>query len=161
MGFSPRTETLLTRANVICEGRGVRLTDLRRQVLGLILDRDGADRRLRPAGPASQHPPRRRAAHGVSRAGVPAGTGAGAQAGEPAVVRRVHRRGRPRSRRPVSDLPDLRQGDRTRGPRTCTRAWKMPPSGWGSRSARQPSKPKANARVARGYEEGISPVGQK
>jgi Fur family zinc uptake transcriptional regulator len=40
MGFSPRTETLLTRANVICEGRGVRLTDLRRQVLGLILDRD-------------------------------------------------------------------------------------------------------------------------
>jgi len=40
MGFSPRTETLLTRANVICEGRGVRLTDLRRQVLGLILDRE-------------------------------------------------------------------------------------------------------------------------
>lgn len=40
MGFSPRTETLLTRANVICDGRGVRLTDLRRQVLGLILDRD-------------------------------------------------------------------------------------------------------------------------
>ena len=34
MGFSPRTETLLSRANVICEGRGVRLTDLRRQVLG-------------------------------------------------------------------------------------------------------------------------------
>jgi Fur family transcriptional regulator, zinc uptake regulator len=41
MGFSPRTETLLNRAHVICEGRGVRLTDLRRQVLGLILDRDG------------------------------------------------------------------------------------------------------------------------
>ena len=40
MGFSPRTETLLSRASVICEGRGVRLTDLRRQVLGLILDRD-------------------------------------------------------------------------------------------------------------------------
>src|SRR5580698_3179684 len=40
MGFSPRTETLLTRAAVICEGRGVRLTDLRRQVLGLILDRE-------------------------------------------------------------------------------------------------------------------------
>src|ERR1700744_998535 len=40
MGFSPRTETLLTRANSICEGRGVRLTDLRRQVLGLILDRE-------------------------------------------------------------------------------------------------------------------------
>ena len=40
MGFSPRTETLLTRATMICEGRGVRLTDLRRQVLGLILDRD-------------------------------------------------------------------------------------------------------------------------
>lgn len=40
MGFSPRTETLLNRADVICEGRSVRLTDLRRQVLGLILDRD-------------------------------------------------------------------------------------------------------------------------
>jgi Fur family zinc uptake transcriptional regulator len=39
MGFSPRTETLLARADVICDGRGVRLTDLRRQVLGLILDR--------------------------------------------------------------------------------------------------------------------------
>jgi len=40
MGFSPRTETLLTRASSICEGRGVRLTDLRRQVLGLILDHE-------------------------------------------------------------------------------------------------------------------------
>lgn len=40
MGFSPRTETLLDRAGVICEGRGVRLTDLRRQVLGLILDHE-------------------------------------------------------------------------------------------------------------------------
>lgn len=39
MGFSPRTETLLERASTICEGRGARLTDLRRQVLGLILDR--------------------------------------------------------------------------------------------------------------------------
>ena len=38
MGFSPRTETLLNRAGVICDGRGARLTDLRRQVLGLILD---------------------------------------------------------------------------------------------------------------------------
>jgi len=40
MGYSPRTETLLTRATAICEGRGARLTDLRRQVLGLILNRD-------------------------------------------------------------------------------------------------------------------------
>ena len=38
MGFSPRTETLLNRAGAICHGRGARLTDLRRQVLGLILD---------------------------------------------------------------------------------------------------------------------------
>ena len=38
MGFSPRTEALLDRASFICEGRGTRLTDLRRQVLGLILD---------------------------------------------------------------------------------------------------------------------------
>jgi Fur family zinc uptake transcriptional regulator len=37
-GFSPRTDTLLDRAGVICQGRGARLTDLRRQVLGLILD---------------------------------------------------------------------------------------------------------------------------
>jgi Fur family zinc uptake transcriptional regulator len=41
MGFSPRTETLLHRADRICEGRGARLTDLRRQVLGLILDQPG------------------------------------------------------------------------------------------------------------------------
>jgi Fur family zinc uptake transcriptional regulator len=41
MGFSPHTEILLNRAASICEGRGARLTDLRRQVLGLILDRDG------------------------------------------------------------------------------------------------------------------------
>ena len=40
MGYSPRTETLLNRAAAICDGRGARLTDLRRQVLGLILDRD-------------------------------------------------------------------------------------------------------------------------
>lgn len=40
MGFSPDTETLLDRASGLCEERGVRLTDLRRQVLGLILDRD-------------------------------------------------------------------------------------------------------------------------
>jgi Fur family zinc uptake transcriptional regulator len=40
MGFSPRTETLLTRAAAICESRGARLTDVRRQVLGLILEQD-------------------------------------------------------------------------------------------------------------------------
>ena len=38
MEFSPRTEVLLSRADVICAGRGARLTDLRRQVLGLILE---------------------------------------------------------------------------------------------------------------------------
>ena len=41
MGFSPRTETLLHRAGEICAARGARLTDLRREVLGLILDADG------------------------------------------------------------------------------------------------------------------------
>jgi Fur family zinc uptake transcriptional regulator len=40
MGFTPRTELLLDRASAICESRGVRLTELRRQVLGLILSRD-------------------------------------------------------------------------------------------------------------------------
>jgi Fur family zinc uptake transcriptional regulator len=38
MGFSPRTETLLTHAGRICDVKGARLTDLRRQVLGLILE---------------------------------------------------------------------------------------------------------------------------
>jgi len=38
MGFSPYTEMLLNRADRICGTRGARLTDLRRQVLGLILD---------------------------------------------------------------------------------------------------------------------------
>lgn len=41
MGFSPSIETLLDRADSICDSRGARLTDLRRQVLGLILDADG------------------------------------------------------------------------------------------------------------------------
>jgi Fur family transcriptional regulator, zinc uptake regulator len=40
MGFSPRTDMLLDRASQICDTRGARLTDLRRQVLGLILDRE-------------------------------------------------------------------------------------------------------------------------
>lgn len=38
MGFTPRTETLLARAGQMCEGRGARMTDLRREVLGLILE---------------------------------------------------------------------------------------------------------------------------
>jgi Fur family zinc uptake transcriptional regulator len=38
MGFSPRTETLLDRAAQICEAKSARLTDLRREVLGLILE---------------------------------------------------------------------------------------------------------------------------
>ncbi|HVC62019.1 MAG TPA: Fur family transcriptional regulator [Acetobacteraceae bacterium] len=41
MGFSPHTETLLHRAGEICAARGARLTDLRREVLGLILDAGG------------------------------------------------------------------------------------------------------------------------
>jgi len=39
--FTPRTEALLTHADQICIGRGARLTDLRREVLGLILDAAG------------------------------------------------------------------------------------------------------------------------
>ena len=40
MGFSPRTAALLDHAGQICEAKGARLTDLRREVLGLILDAD-------------------------------------------------------------------------------------------------------------------------
>ncbi|MGE0416871.1 MAG: transcriptional repressor [Acetobacteraceae bacterium] len=40
MGFSAQTETLLNRAGQICDSRGARLTDLRREVLGLILEAD-------------------------------------------------------------------------------------------------------------------------
>ena len=36
--FSSRTEILLRRAEAMCDERGAKLTDLRRQVLGLILD---------------------------------------------------------------------------------------------------------------------------
>lgn len=36
--FSRRTEALLDRAEAICEHRGANLTELRRQVLGMILD---------------------------------------------------------------------------------------------------------------------------
>lgn len=38
MGFSPRTEAMLDHAGRICEARGARMTELRREVLGLILD---------------------------------------------------------------------------------------------------------------------------
>ena len=37
MAYSPRIESLLERADAICARRGARLTDLRRDVLGLIL----------------------------------------------------------------------------------------------------------------------------
>jgi len=36
--FSRRTEGLLSRADTVCEQRGANLTELRRQVLGLVLD---------------------------------------------------------------------------------------------------------------------------
>lgn len=39
MAFAPQTEALLDQAERICSGRGARLTELRRAVLGLILDR--------------------------------------------------------------------------------------------------------------------------
>ncbi len=42
--FNPDIERLLGRADAICRQRGVQLTDLRRQVLGLVLDS------ARPAG---------------------------------------------------------------------------------------------------------------
>jgi Fur family zinc uptake transcriptional regulator len=38
--FSKQTQALLDRADAICAERGARLTDLRRQVLGLILQED-------------------------------------------------------------------------------------------------------------------------
>ena len=40
-GFAPRTMSLLDRADQLCRERDARLTDLRRLVLGLILDGDG------------------------------------------------------------------------------------------------------------------------
>jgi Fur family zinc uptake transcriptional regulator len=39
--FSPRTEAMLARAAAQCESRGARLTELRREVLGLILEAPG------------------------------------------------------------------------------------------------------------------------
>jgi Fur family zinc uptake transcriptional regulator len=39
--FSPRTEAMLARAAALCESRGARLTELRRDVLGLILEAQG------------------------------------------------------------------------------------------------------------------------
>ncbi len=41
-GFSARTEALLARADAICARHGARLTELRREVLGLILDAESA-----------------------------------------------------------------------------------------------------------------------
>ena len=62
MGFSPRTETLLHHAGQICEAKGARLTDLRREVLGLILDSDAPTGaydlldRCAPSGTARRRP---------------------------------------------------------------------------------------------------------
>lgn len=42
--FSERTTTLLSEASLLCDRRGAQLTELRRKVLGLVLDSD------RPAG---------------------------------------------------------------------------------------------------------------
>jgi Fur family zinc uptake transcriptional regulator len=39
-GFSPRTDAALARAAAACEQRGAKLTELRRDVLGLILEAD-------------------------------------------------------------------------------------------------------------------------
>ncbi len=39
--FSAETEALLDRAGRICAERGARMTDIRREVLGLVLDADG------------------------------------------------------------------------------------------------------------------------
>ncbi len=44
VSFTPRTSALLVRAETLCDRRGARLTDVRRHVLGLILDSP------RPAG---------------------------------------------------------------------------------------------------------------
>jgi Fur family zinc uptake transcriptional regulator len=38
VSFTPRTTDLLARAGAICDRRGARLTDVRRHVLGLVLD---------------------------------------------------------------------------------------------------------------------------
>ena len=38
MDFTPRTESLLDRAQTLCTSRGARMTGLRREVLGLVLD---------------------------------------------------------------------------------------------------------------------------
>ncbi len=43
-GFSEQTSTLLSQASLACSRRGTQLTELRRKVLGLVLDSD------RPAG---------------------------------------------------------------------------------------------------------------
>ncbi len=40
LSFSKQTNTMLSRAALLCDQRGTRLTELRRQVLGLVLDSD-------------------------------------------------------------------------------------------------------------------------
>ncbi len=59
-GFASRTEAMLARAAAICTGRGARLTELRREILGLILERpaptgayDLLERLRRRRGPAA------------------------------------------------------------------------------------------------------------
>ncbi len=125
--FSRRTEGLLDRAEAICERRGANLTELRRHVLGLVLDAasptgayellDRLRQTRRGAAPPTD----------LSCAGFPAGSGPDPPGRAAIGVRRLrcglHRRHRwqePYARCAVPDLPRLRQGDRNAGPpRLC------------------------------------------
>ena len=121
--FSRRTENLLDRAETICEHRGANLTELRRHVLGLILDAASPTGAYELLDRLRQNAPRCRAAHRVPDARFPARTGPDPPGGAVVGLRRLRGglHGRPGQREPyprgaVPDLPRVRPGGRDAGP---------------------------------------------
>jgi len=108
--FSPRTDAALARAASACAQRGAKLTDLRRDVLGLILEAPGPTgaydllERLRARRGGAAPPTVYRALDFLL---------------EQRLIHRIERLAafvdRPPARRPISHLSRLRQGDRDRG----------------------------------------------
>ena len=123
--FSRRTESLLDRAEAVCEHRGAKLTELRRHVLGMILNAasptgaydllDKLRQTRRGAAPPTVYRTldfllEQGLIHRVERLSAFVGCVAGCTAD--------HAEGEnPHPRRAVPDLPSVRPRDRDAGPR--------------------------------------------
>ena len=104
-------EARLVRAEAMCARRGAKLTEIRRNVLRLILQSREPVGAVCAAGRAARAAWQRQAADDLSRAGFSAGAGAGASGGTAGGVCRLPRRWGSSARGAVPDLRDVRAGD--------------------------------------------------